>query len=79
MRLSTAGLLPILLRVRLPLEVSYIGDAARFYVGDKLVFDNFYNGNPVTFPLWRIPRADWAKLRLKILPYSVFYNMSQKK
>jgi hypothetical protein len=55
---------------RLLLDVHYIGDAARLYDGDKLYDDNFYNGDPVSIALWRIPEADWPNLRLKILPYS---------
>lgn len=52
------------------LEIHYIGDAARLYVGDKLFFDNFSNGDPMHIPLWRIPHEDWPKLRLKLLPCS---------
>jgi beta-galactosidase len=55
---------------KLMLDLHYIGDAARLYVGDKLYDDNFYNGDPFTIALWRIPAADWPKIRLKILPYS---------
>ena len=52
------------------LNIHYIGDAARLYVGDRLFDDNFYNGGPFPVPLWRIPVSDWPKIRLKVLPYS---------
>ena len=52
------------------LDIHYIGDAARLYVGNKLYDDNFYNGDPFSIVLWRIPATDWPNLRLKILPYS---------
>jgi beta-galactosidase len=52
------------------IHVKYIGDAARLYVGDRLVNDNFYNGDPFSIALWRIPFNDWSKIRLKVLPYS---------
>jgi beta-galactosidase len=55
---------------RVLLDIHFIGDAARIYVGDRLFLDSFYNGDPMSVPLWRIPREDWSKLRLKILPYS---------
>jgi len=55
---------------RLVLDIHYIGDAARLYAGDWLEMDNFYNGDPMPVALWRIPRADWPNLRLKILPWS---------
>ena len=52
------------------LNIHYIGDAARLYIGGKLYDDNFFNGDPFAIGLWRIPASDWAALRLKILPYS---------
>jgi len=52
------------------LDIHYIGDAARLYIGDKLYDDNFYNGDPISIALWRIAATDWPNLRLKILPYS---------
>ena len=55
---------------KLLLDIHYIGDAARLYVGNKLYDDNFYNGDPFSIVLWRIPATDWPNLRLKILPYS---------
>jgi hypothetical protein len=55
---------------KLILDIHYIGDAARLYVGDKFYDDNFYNGDPFSIALARIPSADWPNLRLKVLPYS---------
>jgi hypothetical protein len=52
------------------LNIHYIGDAARIYVDKKVVVDHFYNGDPLSVGLWRIPPADWDKIYLKILPYS---------
>ena len=46
---------------RLILNIHYTGDAARLYVGDKLFDDNFYNGDPFSIPLWRIPVAQWPQ------------------
>jgi hypothetical protein len=51
-------------------EIHYVGDAARLYLGDKLFLDNYYNGDSFAIPLWRIPREEWSKLRLEILPFS---------
>jgi beta-galactosidase len=55
---------------RILLNIHYIGDAARIYVDNKVVVDHFYNGDPLSVGLWRIPPADWDKIHLKILPYS---------
>jgi len=55
---------------RLILNLNYIGDAARLYLGDKLIDDHFYNGDPMPVALWRLPVDQWSTLRLKILPYS---------
>jgi hypothetical protein len=52
------------------LNIHYIGDAARLYIGDELYDDNFFNGGPFPIALWRIPAAQWPNIRLKILPYS---------
>ena len=49
------------------LSVSYRGDVARLYAGDRLLTDNFYNGRPLQFPLWRVPK-DCRQLELRILP-----------
>jgi beta-galactosidase len=55
---------------RVLINVHYIGDAARLYLGDTLLDDQYYNGEPFAIALWRIPAAGWPNLRLKILPYS---------
>ena len=52
------------------LRIHYIGDAARIYVGDQFFDDNFYNGDPFSIALWRIPADQWSTIRLKLLPYS---------
>jgi hypothetical protein len=54
---------------RLLLRVSYVGDVARFYLGDKLLTDNFYNGTPLELDLaaWG-PEVFRQPLTLKILP-----------
>jgi len=54
---------------RLLLNFHYIGDAARLYVGDKLFIDHFYNGDPLSAGLWRIPADQWPMIRVKVLPY----------
>jgi hypothetical protein len=55
---------------RVIMKIHYMGDAIRVYVGDKLFDDNFYNGDPLSIALWRIPADQWPNIRLKILPYS---------
>jgi hypothetical protein len=55
---------------RVILNIHYIGDAARLYVGGKLCDDNFFNGDPFAIALWRIPPDQWPAIRLKILPWS---------
>jgi hypothetical protein len=55
---------------RLILNIHYIGDAARLYIGNKLYDDNFFNGDPFAIALWRIPADQWPAIHLKILPYS---------
>jgi hypothetical protein len=55
---------------RVILNIHYIGDAARLYIGDKLYDDNFFNGDPFAIALWRIPADQWPNIRLKILPWS---------
>ncbi len=52
------------------LNVHYIGDAARLYISDKLLDDNFFNGDPFPVALWRIPPSEWPDIRLKVLPFS---------
>jgi hypothetical protein len=50
------------------LRIRYQGDVARIYCAGRLVMDNFYNGEPFDFGLWRIPLKDRDKLVLKIMP-----------
>jgi hypothetical protein len=52
---------------RILLRLHYTGDVARLYLGDKLLEDNFYNGDPMDFGLWRLP-PNTTELTLKILP-----------
>ena len=40
---------------------------ARLYANGKLIADNFYNGRPLLFGLWRLPK-DVKELELRILP-----------
>ena len=47
--------------------ISYQGDCARLYADGRLVADNFYNGRPFLYGLWRLP-AGVSKLELRILP-----------
>lgn len=49
------------------LQIDYRGDVARLYCKGKLIDDNFYNGRPMLYGLWRLP-ADAAELELRILP-----------
>ena len=49
------------------LEITYRGDVARLYADGKLIADNFYNGRPFLFGLWRLP-AGVKELELRILP-----------
>ncbi len=49
------------------LKIDYRGDVARLYADGKLVADNFYNGRPFLYALWRLP-ADCRQLELRILP-----------
>lgn len=49
------------------LSITYRGDVARLYADGKLVADNFYNGRPMLFGLWRLPK-DCQSLELRILP-----------
>jgi len=53
---------------RFRLEIDYIGDAARVYAGDRLVLDNFYNGEPFGIPLWRLSKEERDRLTLRVLP-----------
>lgn len=49
------------------LTINYRGDCARLYADGKLVADNFYNGRPFLFGLWRLPE-NCSRLELRILP-----------
>lgn len=49
------------------LRINYQGDCARLYVDGEPVADNFYNGRPLDFALWRLP-AHVDTLTLRILP-----------
>ena len=49
------------------LQIDYRGDVARLYVGGKLADDNFYNGRPFQYALWRLPEG-CRQLELRILP-----------
>lgn len=49
------------------LQIKYRGDVARLYCNGKLIDDNFYNGRPMLYGLWRLP-ADADQLELRILP-----------
>lgn len=54
-------------RQNILLRIDYRGDVARLYCDDKLIADNFYNGRPMLYGLWRLP-DDEKKLELRILP-----------
>lgn len=49
------------------LNIEYQGDCARLYANGKLVADNFYNGRPMLYGLWRLPEG-CTELELRILP-----------
>lgn len=49
------------------LKIDYRGDVARLYCNGKLIDDNFYNGRPFLYGLWRLP-SDCQELELRILP-----------
>jgi hypothetical protein len=59
--------LPELDRQGLLLNIDYRGDVARLYADGKLIDDNFYNGRPFQYALWRLPK-DCQRLELRILP-----------
>lgn len=54
-------------RDNLLLHINYRGDVARLYCDGKLIADNFYNGRPMLYGLWRLP-ANASELELRILP-----------
>ena len=49
------------------LKINYRGDVARLYANGKLIADNFYNGSPFLYGLWRLPKGT-KELELRILP-----------
>lgn len=49
------------------LRIDYRGDVARLYANGKLIADNFYNGRPFLYGLWRLPEG-CTELELRILP-----------
>ena len=49
------------------LNIPYRGDVARLYCDGHLIADNFYNGRPMLFGLWRLP-AEATSLELRVLP-----------
>lgn len=49
------------------LNIDYRGDVARLYCDGHLIGDNFYNGRPMLYGLWRLPK-DATSLELRILP-----------
>ena len=49
------------------LHIDYQGDCARLYANGKFVADNFYNGRPMLYGLWRLPEG-CTELELRILP-----------
>ena len=49
------------------LRIDYRGDVARLYADGKLIADNFYNGRPFLYGLWRLPKG-CSQLELRILP-----------
>ena len=54
-------------RENILLRINYRGDVARLYCDGKLIADNFYNGRPMLYGLWRLPE-NAEKLELRILP-----------
>lgn len=61
------GLPEASLRAGRILNINYRGDVARIYCDGKLVADNFYNGRPMLYGLWRLPEH-CENLTVKILP-----------
>ena len=49
------------------LRIDYRGDVARLYADGRFIDDNFYNGRPFLYGLWRLP-AGCKTLELRILP-----------
>jgi beta-galactosidase len=62
-------IIPASLAGRVCLRITYEGDIARLYAGSRLVADNFYNGTPFEFGLWRLTPAELeAGLELRVMP-----------
>lgn len=49
------------------LRIDYRGDVARLYCNGHLIADNFYNGRPMLYGLWRLPE-DCRQLELRVIP-----------
>lgn len=49
------------------LRINYRGDVARLYCNGRFIADNFYNGRPMLYGLWRLPE-DCRQLELRIIP-----------
>ena len=49
------------------IEIEYRGDVARLYADGHLIDDNFYNGRPFQYALWRLPKG-CRQLELRIIP-----------
>ena len=50
------------------LSLSYKAEAARLYADGVLIMDNYFNGEPMEIPLWRIPKAKRSTLSLRVIP-----------
>jgi hypothetical protein len=59
--------LPDMGREGLLLNINYRGDVARLYCNGQFIDDNFYNGRPFQYGLWRLPK-ECRQLELRILP-----------
>lgn len=49
------------------LRINYRGDVARLYCNGRFIADNFYNGRPMLYGLWRLPEG-CRQLELRIIP-----------
>lgn len=49
------------------LRINYRGDVARLYCNGRLIADNFYNGRPMLYGLWRLPE-ECSQIELRIIP-----------
>lgn len=64
---TISNLPPSANRDNLMLQINYRGDVGRLYYDGKLIADNFYNGRPMLYGLWRLP-SDATELEFRILP-----------